>query len=352
MLPGPSSTQTVTLIGYKRGGWLLAIITLMIWIFPACTLMIGLAIGVHHYNLKDTGREIFHFVHPMAIGFLIYAAYVAMKNSLKHIATYAIMIVACMASVSIRSPWLFPVLLLIGGLVSNLSSRRIPQIVAKPKKIKWGNAYMFFIIFIIAALLSETARIKHWPVANYFNLFENFYRFGSFTWGGGHALAPLLHEQFIELPQKRHLLPSISHNDFLTGFGIMNSIPGPVFSICAYIGSMSVANLGVTAQIIGGIIASIAIFLPSTLLVFFLFPIYNNLKQHTIIFRSLEGIYSVIIGIMWASSILLIKNTIVHEKDIVIQISIVFITFVILNYKKIPAPIIVLAALLLGLIFK
>jgi chromate transporter len=275
-----------------------------------------------------------------------------MKNSVRHIATYSIMIIACIASIVIRSPWLFPSLLIIGGLVSNLSNKRIPKLVAKPKKIKWGNAYMFFIIFIIAGLLSETARVKHWPVANYFNLFENFYRFGSFTWGGGHALAPLLHEQFIELPQKRHLVPSISHEDFLTGFGIMNSIPGPVFSICAYIGSMSVANLGVTSQIVGGIIASVAIFLPSTLLIFFLFPIYHNLKQHTIIFRSLEGIYSVIIGIMWASSILLIKNTIALEKNIWVQIIVVFITFVILMTKKIPAPIIVLAGLLLGLFFK
>ena len=39
MLPGASSTQTLTLIGYKRGGIPLAILTLLIWMAPACILM-------------------------------------------------------------------------------------------------------------------------------------------------------------------------------------------------------------------------------------------------------------------------------------------------------------------------
>jgi chromate transporter len=39
MLPGASSTQTLTLIGYKRGGVPLAVLTLIIWILPACLLM-------------------------------------------------------------------------------------------------------------------------------------------------------------------------------------------------------------------------------------------------------------------------------------------------------------------------
>src|ERR1700680_555904 len=39
LLPGASSTQTLTLIGYKRGGVWLAVLTLMVWIFSACVVM-------------------------------------------------------------------------------------------------------------------------------------------------------------------------------------------------------------------------------------------------------------------------------------------------------------------------
>ncbi len=46
LLPGASSTQTITLIGYKRGGVSLAVITLIIWILPAASLMTAFSFAV------------------------------------------------------------------------------------------------------------------------------------------------------------------------------------------------------------------------------------------------------------------------------------------------------------------
>src|SRR5512138_33587 len=77
MLPGASSTQTVTLIGYKRGGVPLAVLTLIIWILPACTLMGILSFIVHYIDKKALHIDIFKFTAPMAAGFLIYACITA-----------------------------------------------------------------------------------------------------------------------------------------------------------------------------------------------------------------------------------------------------------------------------------
>src|SRR6476620_10443503 len=52
LLPGASSTQTVTLIGYKRGGVALAVLTLLIWILPACILMGGFSFLLHYIDHK------------------------------------------------------------------------------------------------------------------------------------------------------------------------------------------------------------------------------------------------------------------------------------------------------------
>src|ERR1700729_2765856 len=52
MLPGASSTQTLTLIGYKRGGVPLAVLTLIIWILPACFLM-----GAFSFLLEYIGQQ-------------------------------------------------------------------------------------------------------------------------------------------------------------------------------------------------------------------------------------------------------------------------------------------------------
>src|SRR5262245_36582879 len=59
LLPGASSTQTLTLIGYKRGGIPLAVLTLIIWILPACIMMGALSFLLHYIDKKELGTDIF-----------------------------------------------------------------------------------------------------------------------------------------------------------------------------------------------------------------------------------------------------------------------------------------------------
>ena len=80
LLPGASSTQTLTLIGYKRGGVKLAIFTLIIWILPACILMGGLSFIVGSIRKENIQTSLFQFIQPMAIGFLAYAAFKALDR--------------------------------------------------------------------------------------------------------------------------------------------------------------------------------------------------------------------------------------------------------------------------------
>src|SRR6187399_3168976 len=84
LLPGASSTQTLTLIGYKRGGVLLAVLTLVIWILPACFLMGALSFLVSHKGNQHYTSGIFKYVQPMAIGFLVFASIKAFGISIKN----------------------------------------------------------------------------------------------------------------------------------------------------------------------------------------------------------------------------------------------------------------------------
>lgn len=344
MLPGPSSTQTIALIGYKRGGIPLAIVTLLIWILPASTLMGGLAFLIRYFDARDIQTNLFSFIQPMAVGFLAYAAFKAMRISVNHLATYVIMGVAGLCTVLLRSPWLFPILIVAGGVVSNFSDRRIPEKHAEKKPVRWVNIWWFITVFIIAGTLSELARIQQWEYARIFNLFENFYRFGSFVFGGGHGLIPMMYEQFVVRPEQLQIGQYMTPSQFLTGAGMVNAIPGPVFSICAYIGGMSMREFGWQAQIAGSTVATVGVFLPSSLLLFFFFPIYQNLKQYAVIYRALEGIHAVVVGTMWASGFILFHSVPFQWSHVVV----VAITFALLLFSKIPAPLIVLAWLLLG----
>src|SRR3982751_359440 len=93
LLPGASSTQTVTLIGYKRGGGPLAVLTLIIWILPACILMGALSFLVHYFDKTALHTDIFKFIPPMAAGVLVYACINAFPYSVKNTITWIIMII-------------------------------------------------------------------------------------------------------------------------------------------------------------------------------------------------------------------------------------------------------------------
>ena len=98
------------------------------------------------------------------------------------------------------------------------------------------------------------------------------------------------------------------------------------------------------AQLLGATVATVGVFLPSVLLLFFFFPIYQNIKQYTVIFRALEGIHAVIVGIMWASGYILFSSIPFDWTNLVV----VAITFSLLMFSKIPAPLIVIGWLMLG----
>jgi chromate transporter len=361
LLPGASSTQTLTLIGYKRGGVKLAVLTLLIWIFPACTLMGGLSFLVGGIGSNSIEPTLFQFIQPMAIGFLAYAAYRAYGISIKNTITQVIMLVALLCTYFLfKTPWVMPALIIGGGMVTNFSSRRIPEKeVIKPRQIRWTNIWLFVLIFVIAGFFSETARKQNWENKKPYNLFENFYRFGSFVFGGGDVLIPLMLDQYVARPTSERVakknpdIIKIDRADLLTGAGMVRAIPGPVFSIASYIGGIALKNEGPKVQLLGCIIGSIAIFLPSALLVLFFFPVWQYLKKFVVVYRSLEGINAAVVGIMIAATLFLLKDVSIISFSTIsyINMGIILGTFLVLQYSRIPAPIIVLFCLLTGFIF-
>lgn len=360
LLPGASSTQTLTLIGYKRGGVPLAVLTLLVWILPACILMGALSFLLQYFDKRQMGTDIFKFIAPMAAGFLAYAAFTAFPLAIKNTITWIIMIVGTAATYFLfGQPWVIPALIIAGGITTNISRKRIPQTEQKPRKIKWWNFWLFGIIFIAAGIISERARIDEWPDRKPINLFENTYRMGSLVFGGGQVLIPMMYEQWSVRPDDKKVKErnpeaiQIEEESLLTGMGIVRALPGPVFSIASFTGGMALKDMGTEMQIIGCLIGMIAIFLPSALLVLFFFPIWNNMKKYAAVYRSLEGINAAVVGIMIASTFYITKDISITDLKTVsfINIGVLLGTFLLLSFSKLPPPFIVICCLLLGFIF-
>jgi chromate transporter len=359
LLPGASSTQTVTLIGYKRGGVPLAVVTLMVWIAPACFLMGAFSFVLGRFDSNLMNNNIFKYVQAMAVGFLAYASVKAFGISVKNLITWIIMLVCVGATYTFfKSPWIFPALIFLSGAATNVSKKRIPEIEINKKKISWGNIWLFALIFFLAGVFSETARKEDWASRKPVNLFENTYRMGSLVFGGGHVLMPMMYEQYSVRPEVRRITdPQSARNqiyikkeDMITGMGIVRAMPGPVFSFSSFAGGMALKDMGASMQIFGCLIGTVAIFLPSALLVLFFFPVWNYLKKYAVVYRSLEGINAAVVGIMIASTLYIMKDiSLMHANMIsVVNVSVIVVTFLLLKFTRIHSPFIVIACLLLG----
>lgn len=337
ILPGPTSTQTITAIGFKIGGPNLAYLTLLIWMLPAVSIMIAAAIGIAYLQERNISIDFTKYIQPMAVGFVTYAAY---KISMKVVHTriaMGLMIIAAVVSYFVRNPLIFPIILLISGSITAFNYKAHPRQDDKKLKIDWRNFILWASVLAFFAILGGITRERTVLI------FENFYRNGSLIFGGGQVLIPLLYTEFVEF---KHYLTS---EEFLSGFGIVQALPGPVFSFSAYIGALAMREQGIFWEIIGGLIAAAGIFLPGTFLIFFVIRFWEELKKYRIVKASLEGINAASSGLVIAAAFLLFQP--IENNANVVNISVLVLTFIVLMFTKIPAPFIIIGGLIAGLIF-
>ncbi|TRZ82960.1 MAG: chromate efflux transporter [Sediminibacterium sp.] len=359
LLPGASSTQTIILIAFKRGGISLAFLTLLVWILPATFLMAMVAIAYNYFDMR-TGLQSFILLQPMAIGFIASATILLYKKVINSLITKIIFILtAIFIFLTFKSPWAIPFVILVAGIATNFSQKRIPNDGAAPKTVNWGALFIFIFLFLAVGILSEEATRKNWEQHKVINVFENNYRFGSFVFGGGDVLIPMMYEQYVARPNsdrikknKRDVL-KISKEAFLMGAGMVRAMPGPVFSVASYTSAMALKEKSIAIQIGGAVLGSLGIFLPSFLIVLFFFPIWQNLKKYAIFYRSLEGIYAAVVGIMLGATLYFIKDISVEIQTFssikILSYIFVFLTSTYLIYtQKIAAQWIVLSTIAFG----
>ncbi|WP_375586601.1 chromate efflux transporter [Cyclobacterium xiamenense] len=338
VLPGPTSTQTISAIGFRVGGPSLAYLSLLVWIFPATCLMIGTALLIDHLQANTDGALGFaKFIQPMAIGYILYAAQITIKKMIHSVEAAVLMMMAAFVAFFYNSPFIFPIMLVIGGLITTHNYNKQPVIEEESTfNISWSNFVLWAAVLVTAAVLGHYTRLL--PV----RLFENFYRNGSLIFGGGQVLVPYLYTEFVEF--KSYL----SSEEFLTGYAISQSIPGPTFSISSYIGALSMREWGVPGLVTGGLIAAAGIFLPGTFLIFFVIRFWDALKKYRRVRAALEGINAVSCGMLIAAAYLLFEPLESNLFNIVAIIG----TYALLQFTKIPSPLIVVLGVAAGISYQ
>ncbi len=345
VLPGPSSTQTLVGVAWKVGGIKLALLTFLIWVLPSAVIMCIAAISYQMLAASGKVAHVLTFIRPAAIGIVAYAAYSFAIRFLNTPINRLLALSSVVATLILRNPYAFPILILLGGIISSaletqphedqLRVKLFSQV--NPKKL----AYFIGILLIFAALGALINRTS--PFSLPVRLFENFYRNGILIFGGGQVLVPLMFTEFVEL---KHYL---SESAFLSGYALQQALPGPTFAFTSFVGSLSMGSngYGLGGQVIGALVAVIGINLPGLILILFIVPFWEDLKKIARIKNSLSGINAVAVGFMITALLLLVTPFNQSWTAYLIMAG----SFLLLHFTRVKTPVVILLSVVLGLMF-
>jgi chromate transporter len=289
LLPGPSSSQIGFLVGHHRAGWPGAVAAWVGFTLPSALLMYLFAM----LSLDAQGVIIQAVLHGLMLTAVavVGQALVSMARSLcPDVPRAAIALAAAALLLQRGSGLVQSAVMALGALAGWLFCRDVrPSRFARPGAISMRMGVALFgavcVLFVLLRVLGASSP-RGWAA-----LAAIFYRAGALVFGGGHVVLPLLRDA---------LVPGgwLSDGAFLSGYGFAQLLPGPLFTIAAYLGAVC-APVGLRAPWAAGAVA--AIFLPGLLLALAGAPLLDRLARARRAMPALAGINAAVVGILAAA---------------------------------------------------
>ena len=289
-LPGPASSQVGIALGVSQRGLPGGIAAWLGFTLPSAIALMAFAYAYHAFGISaDAGW--LHGLKIVAVAVIAQALWGMGRTLCPDRLRASLAIAATLIVFAWASAWGQILAIVIGGLVGWRYLE--PVTLHRPENARFpvsrGQALVAWLLFFgLLIALPLAARIAD---SHALDVFDSFYRTGSLVFGGGHVVLPLLHQEVVA--------PAwVSDDLFLAGYGAAQAVPGPLFTFAAYLGSvMSPEPNGVT----GGLLALVAIFLPSFLLVVGALPYWEALRQKQRVQSALRGVSAAVVGLLLAA---------------------------------------------------
>jgi chromate transporter len=288
-LPGPASSQVGFLIGLRRAGWVGAAAAWLGFTLPSALLMYAWAVWVPAAQ-APLAKAAVHGLKLVAVAVVAQAVLNMARRLCSDRTTAAIALVAAGGLLTIGGALTQLAALAIGAAAGAVVCRNgkvesNPLPISIPPIVAWValGAYLM----LLAGLPLLATLFPHSLIA----LSEVFYRAGALVFGGGHVVLPLLHDAMV---------PDgwICDDRFLTGYGLAQAIPGPLFTLAAYLGAASDFGHEPAA---GAAVAVFFMFLPGLLIAIAGVSLWSRLGRHAGVRASLTGINAAVVGILAAA---------------------------------------------------
>ncbi|MDN3706204.1 chromate efflux transporter [Myroides ceti] len=316
LIPGPNSTEMAIHIGYDKGGWKGLIFAGLCFILPAVFITGIFAWLYQQYGQLPEVQPFIYGIKPAIIAIIIGAVFPLAKKSVKSTFLAVVGILVLVLSLFGISE----IYLMFGAGLLAMALYYLQD----TKNTLQSFIPLAFLQIAQSPLLSETNT----------KLFWIFLKIGAILYGSGYVLFAFLDTELVAtgLLTRQQLMDAIAVGQFT---------PGPVFSSVTFIG-YQINGLS------GAVISTIAIFLPSFILVALLNPLMKKMRQSKGLSIFLDAVNVASVAIIAAICLTMGKETITDWRTILIAMISAIVVF---KFKKINSAFVVIGGALLGYLF-
>ncbi len=320
--PGPLAAQLAMYLGWVRAGRIGATLVGTVFILPSFLMVLAVAVLYVHFGQLVWIQGIFYGIGAAVSAIIARSAWKLLRATLgKDWLLWVLFSVLAVTTIwtEVELVWLF----VLCGFVA-LIVKAPPRLRAAPAKLK----------ALVGGQGLYTGVLGPAAAGTIATLFLFFLKAGAFVFGSGLAIVPFLYGGVVS---RFHWL---TERQFLDAVAVAMITPGPVVIMAAFIGYLVAGAIGATT-------ASLAVFAPPYLIVIFGAPYYRRFAKNRQVKAFVQGVTAAAVGAIAGAAVILSKRALVDVPTVLIAAASLA---VLLKLKKLPEPVVIVAAGMAGLL--
>ena len=326
LLPGAASSKVGISIGVLRAGLPGGLAAWLGFTVPSAIAMIVFALSLQ--NIGEQAAGWLHGLKIVAVAAVAFAVWGMARSLAWDRPRGTIALASAAAILALPIPSMLVIVALVAGVIGwrflpapGVESR--PHVHVPLPRWVWVASAALYFVFLVGLPVARTLNSSQTLA-----LFDSFYRAGALVFGGGNVVLPLLQPEVVS--------PGwISNDTFLAGYAAAQAVPGPLFTLSAFLGAAMIPPPNGWA---GGALALVAIFLPSFFLAFVALGTWGLLRSRPAVQATLRGVNAAVVGVLLAALYTPVITTSIFKP---IDAALALVAFAMLAVWRVPPWIVV-----------
>ncbi len=278
-IPGATLMQTVAYVGLQMRGMAGALVSYIAFGLPAFLLMLAFSGVYAAYGSLPRVASVFSGLQVIVVAIIANATFTFGRSSLRH---YMHIVLAAAAAAAFGLG-LSPFYVILGATLAGISFLRgTPE--TQPSKIQKKRISPVPVVGLLA-ILAFGIVFLYLVRPDLLRLVLLMMKVDLFAFGGGFASLPLMLQEVV------HVRGWMDAKTFMDGIALGQVTPGPIVITAAFVGYL-------THRLLGAVVATIAIFSPSFLLLILTAPFFNRLKGSAVFTNATHGVLASFVGLL------------------------------------------------------